>query len=196
MIIGVTGLIGSGKSEVAREFALQGADLIDADEIGREVVETDQTVLYRLVLEFGDSILDSDGKLKRRQLGRIAFSDRNNKDLLNGIIHPPLLKLLDDRLNASGKKHKHTIIDAALLIYWGYHNKIDCTVLVHASKKIRLARLQKKGLTEAEFNQRTTSQLSLAELKGGSDSIILNDGTLRKLREKSVKLYRQITENG
>lgn len=196
MIIGVTGLIGSGKSEVAAEFVRQGGNLIDADEIGREVVETDQSVLYRLVLEFGDSILDSDGKLMRRQLGRLAFSDQSKRDLLNEIVHPPLLTLLEERIRASEDKFEHTIVDAALLIFWGCHTKVDYTLLVHASKKTRLERLKRKGLSKVEFNHRNESQLSLSELKAGSDSIILNEGTIRLLRQKSAELYVQITENG
>ncbi len=196
MIIGVTGLIGSGKSEVATEFERQGGNLIDADEIGREVVESDQSVLYRLVLEFGNSILDSDGKLIRRQLGRLAFSDQSKRDMLNAIVHPPLLTLLENRIRVSEDKFDHTIVDAALLIFWGCHTKVDYTLLVHASKKTRLERLKRKGLSITEFNYRNKAQLSLSELKAGSDSVILNEGSIRLLRQKTTKLYVQITENG
>ncbi len=192
MILGVTGLMGSGKSIVARTFEDQGAVLIDCDLIGREVVENDPTLQYQLVLEFGNSILTGNNAIDRRALGRLAFSSPQNTERLNTIVHPALLAELDRRMSAVRKKKQHAVVDAALLVYWGYQKKVDVTILVTATTKNRYARLRAAGLTDDEIEQRTKSQLPLSHLKKHSDIILTNDVDLRSVQAKAVKLYRRL----
>jgi dephospho-CoA kinase len=195
MIIGVTGLIGSGKSEVATVFGKLGAKILDCDAIGKEVVDSDKNVLYKLVLEFGDSILTRQKRLDRRQLGRLAFSSIEKTELLNSIVHPPLLKRLDELVTDVRRKKYHAAIDAALLIYWNYHTKIDHTVLVSSTAAIRFERLQEKGSTLEEIRQRNRSQQTFSHLRKRSDSVITNNKDLSSLHKKAEKLYRQLTES-
>ncbi len=192
MILGVTGLIGSGKSIVARTFEEEGAVLIDCDAIGREVVESDPTLQYRLVLEFGASILTAKKLIDRPALGRLAFSSPENTDKLNAIVHPPILAELDRRMVEVRRKKQNAVVDAALLIYWGYHKKVDVTILVTATVRNRFARLRAAGLTDAEITQRTKSQLSLSHLKRHSDIILTNNADRRSVQVKAVKLYRRL----
>lgn len=192
MILGVTGLIGSGKSIVARTIEEQGAVLIDCDAIGREVVESDPELQYRLVLEFGASILTNRKTIDRRALGRLAFSSPENTDKLNAIVHPALLKELDRRMAEVRRKKQNAVVDAALLIYWGYQRKVDATILVTATAKNRFARLRATGLTDTEIMQRTKSQLPLSELKQHSDFVLTNNADRRSVQAKAVKLYRRL----
>jgi len=194
MIIGVTGLIGSGKSIVARTFEEQGAELIDCDLIGHQVVENDSHLQYRLVLEFGGTILTEKKEINRRELGRLAFSSPDNTDKLNRIVHPALLAELDKRMAKIRRRKRNAVVDAALLIYWGYEKKVDVTVLVAATTKIRFARLRAAGLTEDEIKQRTKSQLSLSYLKTHSDIILTNNADRRSVQAKAAKLYRRLIE--
>jgi len=193
VIIGLTGLIGSGKTEVARIFEGEGAHIIDADRIGREVVETDSVVFYRLIHEFGPTILHNEKELDRRKLGELAFSSIEKTDLLNSIVHPSLLTRLDALIAEARIKKVHTVVDAALLVYWGYHDKMDTTVLVSATAEIRTARLIAKGLTLAEIDRRTQSQLSEEILIRESNHILYNNGSHQDLADKAVNLYRKIT---
>jgi dephospho-CoA kinase len=198
MIIGVTGLIGSGKSEAAAVFVQLGAVLIDCDRIGREVVENDAAVLHRLTLEFGKTILTPQGKLDRRYLGRVAFSTKQNTEMLNAIVHPPLLAELDRRLEAARRSGQHAVVDAALLIYWNYQSHMDYTVLVSAHTQIRIRRLLAAGLSREEIRQRMQSQLPLSQMRRGSDFVITNNEDLTSLRIKAKTLYRKliVTEIG
>ena len=196
MIIGVTGLIGSGKSTVTKTFASLGAAVIDADVIGKQVVENDPVVLYQLVLAFGDIILNPDGKLNRRQLGLLAFSSVAKTTLLNSIVHPALLRKLDKDILAARRKTCHTVVDAALLINWRYQERVDVTILVSATVKNRLDRLASIGLSRAEFLQRSKSQLPLNQLRKMSDIVVSNNHSIDILRKKSAKLYHELTEKG
>lgn len=193
MVLGVTGLIGSGKSEVAAIFKKQGARLIDCDKIGREVVASDQEVLYRLVLEFGASILTKNRKLNRKALGRLAFASPERTAILNSIIHPALLAELDRRLEQARASRYNAVVDAALLIYWRYHLRMDCTILVSSHTRNRIRRLLKSGYSQDEIRQRTKSQLPLSYLRQESNIIIANNGDLATLRKRAKILYRQLT---
>lgn len=196
MIIGVTGLIGSGKSEVTSVFEKLGALHIDADAIGREVVDSDPVVLYRLIMTFGNSIIRKNHTLNRRSLGQLAFSSRDNTELLNAIIHPGLLRRLDSRIAEARHHGRDAVVDAALLIYWNYHRKMDATIIVTATTTNRLARLTAAGLTPDEIRQRTKSQLSGAYLRARSDYIISNNGDRDSLHVKAAKLYHELIKRG
>jgi dephospho-CoA kinase len=193
MLIGVTGLIGSGKSAVAAVFGSLGATIIDCDRIGREVVETDDTIRYRLVLAFGQTILTGSRTLDRRRLGRLAFGSIEQTELLNSIVHPPLLARLDEQMVKAKQSGHHAVVDAALLINWGYHKKMDYTILVSATAKNRTKRLLSCGLTFEEILLRTKSQLSLSYLRRFADYVIVNDTDLANLRVRAEKIYRQLT---
>jgi dephospho-CoA kinase len=194
MIIGVTGLIGSGKSEVAAVFCKQGAKLIDCDRIGREVVEKDRDLQYRLVLEFGDSILTTGKKLDRRQLGRLAFSNVEKTEALNSIVHPALLAELDRRMAKARQENYHAVVDAALLIYWEYQKKVDFTILVSSHTRNRIRRLLDGGLSRVEIERRTSAQLPLSYLRTRSDFVLTNNEDLISLRKKAKILYLELTK--
>jgi dephospho-CoA kinase len=196
VIIGVTGLIGSGKSAVTAIFKSLGAEVADADLLGKEVVDNDPGVLYRLALEFGDSILTRHKTLNRRELGRLAFASKEATARLNDIVHPALLKKLDDIIAQARKNNRILIIDAALLIYWNYHKRIDVTILVSSTADCRRRRMMAKGLTESEFRSRTASQLSEGVLRQAADLVLTNNGTLENLQKQAEKLYRDLTEMG
>jgi len=194
MIIGLTGLIGSGKTEVARVWAKLGARIINCDDIGREVVEQGRGIIQKLVREFGSSILNKNGKLNRRRLGERAFSSRKTTEMLNSIVHPALLARLDHEIAFSRENNKVTIVDAALLIYWNYQKKMDFTVLVSSFQRLRYQRLIDRGLTLDEIRQRTHSQLTLKILRSKSDYVLHNNTDLANLRLKARKLYLSLTE--
>jgi dephospho-CoA kinase len=166
--------------------------LIDCDRIGREVVENDAAVLHRLTLEFGKTILTPQGKLDRRYLGRVAFSTKQNTEMLNAIVHPPLLAELDRRLEAARRSGQHAVVDAALLIYWNYQSHMDYIVLVSAHTQIRIRRLLAAGLSREEIRQRMQSQLPLSQMRRGSDFVITNNEDLTSLRIKAKTLYLKL----
>jgi len=196
MLIGLIGLIGSGKSEVAGIFEKNGAFVISADKIGKDVVENNKSILGKLVKVFGKEILSKSGQLNRKLLGRLAFSSEINKEKLNKIVHPALLKELSAQVKQAIEKHDMVIIDAALLIYWGWDKKVDKTILVDTTRLRRTQRLKSRGFTDSDVRARTKSQLRLAEFYKRSDYIIKNNTTLQILEKKVENIIAGLSKRG
>lgn len=194
-IIGVTGGIGSGKTEVAKIFKKLGAKVISADQIGKEVVEKNPQVLKKLVKTFGQEILTKDKKLKRRKLGELAFSSVEKKDKLNKIVHPYLLSALRKKIEAFRKKGKGMMgVDAALIVEWGLQEELDYLVLVESTLKNRLKRLMEyQGYSQKEALKRVKMQLKDKIRRRHADCIIRNDKDLRELRKKVLFVWEKLS---
>ncbi|MEW6412821.1 MAG: dephospho-CoA kinase [Candidatus Zixiibacteriota bacterium] len=188
MIIGITGQIGSGKSTAARLLKQMGAVVIDADQIGREVVEQNPALLKGLVKRFGDEILTPKGKLDRKKLAALAFRNNDTRDMLNRLVHPYLLKELNRQMKSLAKRHRLVVIDAALLLYWNLDQVVDKVILIHASQKIRLRRLAERGIGRKDALARQRQQLSYTEQRKRADHVIFNNGTPQELKLKLQKV--------
>ena len=195
MIIGITGGIASGKTEVAKVFWKKGAVIISGDEIGKEVVEKNPAVLKKLVRTFGKEILNSKGKLNRRKLGEIAFASEKNKEKLNRIVHPYLLRELElgiTKFRRAQKSGKILVVDAALIVEWKLYKKLDKLILVTLPKGKRLTRLRKLGFSKIEASDRIKRQLTDSQRKKYADFIIYNKGSLKELRNKALRLWDEL----
>ena len=196
LVIGITGQIGSGKTEVAKIFQKYGAYVISADSIGKEVVEKNPAVLRKLVQLFGNQILTKSGKLRRRELGRIVFANKDARRKLNKIVHPALLRRLSHEVKQARYRYPMVVVDAALLIEWGWHKKVDLTILVNAGKKKKIERLMAKGFTYHEALMRLESQAKYSAFRRHADIIILNNESLEQLELKVKKIIDRITRKG
>ena len=193
-IIGITGGIGSGKTEVANIFKKSGAKIISGDEIGKEVVEKNRSVLKKLVRIFGEGILSSNKELNRRKLGKVAFSSIENRDKLNTIVHPYLLSNLRKQIREHRKKGPGiVIVDAALIIEWGLQKELDYLILVESNLNNRLKRLKHNlGYTQREALSRIKAQINHKTRRRYADYIIRNDKDLKELREKVLFLWEKL----
>ncbi|KAA3633416.1 MAG: dephospho-CoA kinase [Calditrichaeota bacterium] len=190
MIIGITGLIGSGKSTATDYFVSKGFLLVDADIIGKEVVESNKSLLKKLVSEFGKEIVTPTYKLRRKKLAELAFKDKQSTEKLNKLVHPYLLKEINTQIKRA--KSRNIVIDAALLIYWGLHKKIDFTLLVHASLEDRIKRMKKRGYSEQQVKQITKRQLPYRILQKRADRTILNNRSAKDFIRKLDNFYQQL----
>jgi len=190
MLLGLTGRIGVGKSEVAEIMRREGAFIINADKIGKQVVDENQQVLKRSVRAFGEGIINSRGKLNRRKLGRVALACEENTRRLNEIVHPYLLTEMGRQVKAAIKREGLVVIDAALLIDWGWQKKVDMVILVHAPDRVCITRLRRKGYSIAEAKERLNSQLSYSELKKHAGIVITNCKSIEMLQVKVKKLLQ------
>lgn len=189
MVIGLTGQIGSGKSTAARILASFGARVIDADLIGREVVEQSAELRRRLARAFGKDIVDSRGRLNRKKLAVRAFATGASRDKLNKIVHPHLLRRLRSRIREEQKRGQ-VVIDAALLLYWGMDREVDVTLVIHAGLETRLKRLQARGIQPGDAKARQRAQLPYAEFRDRADRVILNNGTPSDLKRKLRRFWQ------
>ncbi len=194
-VVGLTGCPGAGKSVVAGVFRDLGAAIESGDEIGREVVESNENIREQLADAFGEDVLDEEGNLLRRKVARIAFCSKTNLDKLNRIIHPHLLLELKRRIDnhRDNNPDKLLVVDAALIFEWGIAGWFDKTITVYADYWLRLKRLQSSGLTEREAVDRTASQLEQDEKIKRADYTIENNRMLRDLERAVKKLYTQLS---
>lgn len=194
-LIGITGGIASGKTEVAKVFQTLGAKILSGDEIGKDVVGQYPQLLKKLVNTFGDAILDSRKRLNRKKLAEIAFSSSSSTKKLNRIVHPFLLKDLKEKIESFRAEgyEKPVVIDAALIVEWELQKKLDYLIFVVCSKQKRIKRLiEQKGYSRKDAEQRIKAQLPEYKKREHADYIIENEGDLKELKAKAKTLWRKI----
>lgn len=189
MVIGLTGQIGSGKSTAAEILQSFGAHIVDADWIGREVVDQSEPLRRRLAGAFGVDIFDSRGRLLRKKLAGRAFQSPESRDRLNELVHPFLLKELRKQVRES-KKSGPVVIDAALLLYWGMDREVDLTLVIHAGWEVRLGRLKGRGISMIDARARQRAQLPFREFQRRADRLILNNTSRADLKRKLREFWQ------
>jgi dephospho-CoA kinase len=195
IIVGLTGGIGCGKTEVAKILEELGARIIDADAIGKQVVEEQSEVLQEMVKVFGMQFLNPDGSLKRKELGSFVFQDEKRKRQLNAIVHPYLWKrVLYDIEEAKKQNFKLIVVDAALIYETGLEKHFQKVIVVSSLLETRIARIRERdGFTETEIRDRIASQMPLEEKVRRADIVIENDGSLERLRKTTSKVFNDLT---
>jgi dephospho-CoA kinase len=198
LLIGVTGGIACGKTEVSKVFQRKGATILSGDQIGKEVVEKNKRVQKDLVRDFGEGILNKNGKLNRRKLGQIAFASQEAKEKLNNIIHPYLLKELRHRIKDLRNRGKVpvVVVDAALIVEWGLEKELDYLIFVESKREDKIKRLkEEKGYTRREALDRIKSQLPEKIKKRKADFVIRNDRDLVQLRRRAERVWKQMVRS-
>jgi dephospho-CoA kinase len=189
MILGVTGCPGSGKSILAGILVEKGWILIDADRIGKEVVEQGTSMLTKLADIFGKDILNSDGKLNRRLLAQRAFSNPENTRLLNGVVHPELIRVIVNTIHQKKSAEVNIIVDCALIFEWGLERNFDRTICIRADEQLRKNRLMvRDGRSPEEIERMFASQLPEKEKVLKADIVLANNGTREELRAYGLML--------
>ncbi|MER5969853.1 dephospho-CoA kinase [Streptomyces sp. NPDC002055] len=190
--VGLTGGIGSGKSEVSRLLASYGAVIVDADRIAREVVEPGTPGLDAVVAEFGPGILTEDGTLDRPGLGAVVFSDPERLRALNAIVHP-LVGARSAELEASAGPGAIVVHDVPLLAENGLAPLYDLVVVVDATERTRVERLVRlRGMAEQEARSRMAAQATREQRLAVADLVIDNDGPLEALEQQVGKVWDEL----
>nr|WP_029514134.1 dephospho-CoA kinase [Nesterenkonia sp. F] len=175
--VGLTGGIASGKSTVSARMAADGAQIIDADRIARDVLEPGTEGMREVVSAFGEEILDADGALDRPALGRIVFADEAARERLNDIVHPRVRAESRRRLEAAAPG-SIVVEDIPLLVETGQQDRFDVVVVVRAPEEERVRRLvEDRGTDEADARARLAAQASDAERAAAADVVLDNDST-------------------
>lgn len=179
--VGLTGGIGSGKSEVTRRLAALGAYVVDADVLAREVVEPGTPGLAAAAAEFGAEVLRPDGSLDRDRLGAIVFADPAARARLNAIVHP-LVRAATAQRFAVAPPDAIVVHDVPLLVEVGLASAYDAVVVVAASPEVQLERLVRdRGVSAEAARARIAAQAPLADKLAVADFVITNDGSLDDL---------------
>ncbi|MBE2292649.1 MAG: dephospho-CoA kinase [Xanthomonadales bacterium] len=194
-IIGLTGGVASGKSEVARRFEALGVAVVDADLAARAVVEPGQPALARIAERFGAGMLREDGTLDRRQLRALVFADAQARRDLEAITHPAIRALLKEQcLAATGS---YAIVAVPLLAEAGpaAYPWLDRILVVDAPEELQHARLMRRDGVDAELASRMIAAQATRQVRlAMADDLIVNDGDPLRLDAAVADLharYRQ-----
>jgi dephospho-CoA kinase len=191
-VIGLVGGIGSGKSRVAAAFAARGGRLIAADPLGHEALR--QPAIRARVAECWPTVIDPDGEVNRRRLGRIVFADPAELRALEALVFPWIEERVREAMTraAADPAVAFTVLDAAVMLEAGWNNICDRIVYVHTPRPLRLARLrEQRGWTADEVAARERAQLSLTEKAARADAAIDNAGPPEDLARQIDALLRR-----
>lgn len=194
-VVGLTGGIATGKSTVAGILKAAGAMIIDADDIARKVVKKDTPAYKQVVGAFGPAILQTDDEIDRKKLGDIVFNDTSQKEILNAIIHPRVMKETERQLNriSEDQPDELVIVDVPLLFETNMQADFRKVILVYAPEYLQLERLMaRNAFSEAEAIARIRAQMPIEAKRKLADFVIDNSGNLDATRKQALKLYRQL----
>lgn len=179
-LIGLTGSIASGKSTVSRILAECGAPIIDADLIARAVAERGEIGWQKIIEAFGEEVLQKNGQLDRGKVGEMIFRDATKRAELDSIMHPIILKRMEEEIATYQQQGEEIIIlDIPLLLELGWQDKVSAVWLVAVSPDTQKKRLMaRNNLTEDQAVVRIASQMSIEEKRRYADVIIDNNGAL------------------
>jgi len=195
LIVGLTGSMGSGKTTAAGLFKELGARIIDADAICRELVLPHQPAWEDIVRGFGKTILKEDHTIDRAKLAGIVFNDKNQKGLLENILHP---KVIEEEMRLCAQIFESDpqsiiVIDAALLIESGNYEKVDKVIVVTCDRESLIRRaMERSSLTREEAGLRIQSQMPQEEKVKKADYVLPNDGTRENLQTGVEKIYTEL----
>lgn len=192
LLVGLTGGIASGKSTVSAMLAERGAEIIDADQIARQVVMPGTRAWCKIREHFGPGVLYPDGTIDRAALADVVFSDRSKLALLNEITHPAIFEEIADRLERSKDRDVITVLDAALLIETGLAEGVDVLVVVHSPREVQIERLAAKGMPQRQAEARIAAQARPEHKLARADVVIENTGTLEDLGRKVDALWEEL----
>ncbi len=188
----MTGGIGAGKSEVSRRLAAQGAVVIDADVIAREVVEPGTAGLGEVVEAFGPGVLRPDGALDRPRLGDIVFADPELRSRLNAIVHPRVASRMAELERAAGPG-AIVVHDVPLIAENDRAGAYDVVVVVDAPPKMQAERLvRQRGMTPEQARARMAAQATREQRLAIADIVIDNSGSLAELDRQVGDLWAEL----
>lgn len=198
MKVGLTGGIASGKSATASLWRQWGTEIIDSDEIARQVVEPGQPAHREVVDYFGTGVLRADGKIDRAKLGEIVFGDAREREKLNQIVHPRVREQWKRRVSAfeatpvAGRGSPGIVAMIPLLYETNAQAGFDSVVVVACRVETQRTRLESRGLTDAQATARIGSQMSLTAKMEKADFVIWNEYSLDLLEAQARAVWRKL----
>ncbi|MDQ6701037.1 MAG: dephospho-CoA kinase [Acidobacteriota bacterium] len=192
---GLTGGLASGKSFVGECLVKLGCHLIQADQLGHEVLSPAGEAYAAVVEFFGSAILDADGKINRKRLAAEVFTNPERLAILNGLVHPPVQKRAQELADAYAAADPRAIVvlEAAILIETGSHQRFDRLILVVCSLEQQIERaMARDGSTREEATARLNRQMPLTQKRNYADYVIDNSGTREDTARQTQAVYESL----
>ena len=196
LVIGLTGSIGTGKSEAARYLAQLGASVIDADQVGHEAYTPLSEAWHKVVGAFGEEILASNREIDRSKLGAIVFSNPDQLARLNQIMHPLMARMVEKKIeDLRGQGVEVVVVEAALLFEAGWDSLVQEVWVAESPEELVIQRLsERNGLTQQEVRKRISSQMDRSERLSRADFVIDNSGNIEALESAIDEMWNSRVE--
>ena len=194
--VGLTGGIGCGKSVVAAMLREQGFLVLDADTLAHQLVEPGQPAYDDVLQEFGKGVCDASGKIDRAKLAAIVFAEPAKLARLNQIVHPRVAEAQERQFIEWQRTHPRgvAVVEAALLVEAGAHNRLDRLVVVWCRPEQQVERLRERGMSAEEAQRRIASQMPLEEKRRLAEFQIDCSGTIEDTRQQVERLVAQLRQ--
>lgn len=196
LVIGITGVIGSGKTTVASIIEEEGFKVYYTDKIAKEIIETDETVRKKLVSEFGKEVFSEKGQLDNKYLSDLVFNNEDDSNLikLNNIIHPIVIqKMIEITKSCENDGDKIIFFESALIFEAGLEDGFDYIITVVSDIDKIVERLKSK-MSKIDILKRMSKQLPQEDKAKNSDFVIENNGSIEELK-KSVRFILNIVKS-
>lgn len=193
VVIGLTGSIGSGKSEVARILRQEGVPVLSSDTIAHTIVDEDPDVRSLLRQRFGEKVVPPDAPIDRHALAQILFGPTEQHDedrrYVERLVHPRVLEQIARHLDELEQQQVPlAVVESALIYEAGIEDLFDYIIVVTAPEALRRARVRSRGGSDEDFANRQHAQLPEEELRARADFVIENAGTLDELQQATQTL--------
>ncbi len=197
--VGLTGGLASGKSFVGHALADLGCYLIEADKLGHEVMLPGGEAYDAIVREFGPSVLDPEGRISRRKLSGIVWTDPERLATLSALVHPPVQEREEKRMAEIARADPRAIVvvEAAILVETGRYKSFDRLIVVTCTLERQMERaLQRGSYNKEEILARLSRQLPLEEKLRVADYVIDTSGSKEATLEQVRKVYGALRSLG
>jgi dephospho-CoA kinase len=191
ILIGITGVVGSGKTTVSDILRKKNIDVIDLDKLAKEISERED-VRNDIKVAFGSQYITEDN-IAVECVRELVFKDKEKLKKLEDIIHPKVREEMYSRINKFEEQGiKAVVIDAPLLYETGLYRKVNKVVVVSTNAAATKERLKKRGMEEDDIDKRTAIQMPLKEKEAMADVVIYNNGTIEELKKEVDDLLDRI----
>jgi dephospho-CoA kinase len=196
LAIGVTGGIGSGKTEVCKIFSSMRAPVLFADSIAKEIINSNKSVKAKIQIFFGKDIYDSK-TINRREMAELIFADKRKKEILNRIVHPVVINKIEKLIRATKQEKKFPLlfIEAALIYEAGTESLFDYIIAVDSEERQRIQRIMlRDNLSRTEVDKRFNAQLPANAKIKKADFVIQNSGTMETLNSTCKIIFNLLSK--
>jgi dephospho-CoA kinase len=195
-VVGLTGGIGTGKSTFAALLLERGAQVIDADALGRDALRPGAPAWHSVVDQFGQEVLVHPAmEIDRKRLAELVFNDPEALKALNAIVHPMIFKGIADELDRLRPSNDIVVLDAALIVETALADVCDVVIVMDSTDDERIRRLKRnRGMSLTDIRARMTSQSDPHVLIGRADIVVRNDGSPEDLAREADEVWARLTE--
>ena len=189
-VVGVTGGIGSGKSAATAEFEKLGITIVDADVVARQVVMPGTPCLQAIAEHFGNQLLTEGGELNRKALRQRVFSNPQEKEWLNKLLHPAIREEIISQLEQADSPY--VILSAPLLLENGLEKYCQRVLVIDVPESLQISRtIQRDDSPKKEVEAIMKAQLSRSERLKKANDVLNNDGSLEQLEQQVLQLHQR-----